>query len=129
MRAIVTIGMAIIASGARAQTIPPACRPLVDAARKQITTPRHAWITEAGRTTESISIGGATYLQVRGTWRRSPLGEKEALQQMQENLRTATAYSCQHVGTESVGGVPAAVYTSHVENQGVKADARTVGAS
>lgn len=125
MRTIVALALALTPVLVRAQRIPSVCQPLVDAAKKQILTPHHAWVTQGGRTTESISIGGATYIQVHGTWKRSPLGPKEALDQMQENLRTATAYSCRHIGNEAVGGVPAAVYTSHVENQGVKADART----
>lgn len=125
MRAVVALALALIPVRALGQRIPPACQPLVDAAKQQIMTPHHAWVTQGGRTTESIAIGGATYIQVHGTWKRSPMGAKEALDQMQENLRTATAYSCQHLGNESVGGVPAAVYTSHVENQGVKADAKT----
>jgi hypothetical protein len=125
MHTVVALGLALTAVPALAQRIPAGCEPLLDATRKQIITPHHAWVTQGGRTTESISIGGATYILVHGTWKRSALGQKEALDQMQKNLRTATAYSCQHVGNESVGGVPAAVYTSHVENQGVKADART----
>lgn len=125
MRALVALALAVTPVPALAQRISPGCQPLVDATRKQIMTPHHAWVTQGGRTTESISAGGATYIQVRGTWKRSPMGPQQALDQMQENLRTATAYTCQRVGSESVGGVPAAVYTSHVENQGVKADART----
>jgi len=126
MRTVVVLAaLALTPILARAQRITPVCQPLVDAAKKQIMTPHHAWVTQGGRTTESISIGGATYIQVRGAWRRSPMTQKDALDQMQENLRTATVYTCERVGNESVEGVPAVVYTSHVENQGVKADAKT----
>jgi hypothetical protein len=116
----------------RAQTIPPACRPLVDAERKEIMTPHHLYQTERSarpgdkeRSVEGISVDGVTYIQVSGKWRRSPLSPKDALEQMNRNLTTATAFSCVHVGDESVGGAATAVYTAHTENEGVKADART----
>lgn len=132
MRTALTVLFTILPIAARAQTIPPACRPLVAAAKKQIMTPHHLYQTEGperpgGKLAvyESISTGGATYILIGGTWKRSPLGQKEDLDRMEENLRTATAYSCQRVGDESVGGVPTVVYTSHVENQGVRFDART----
>lgn len=121
--------IAIAPALACAQAIPAACRPLVDARKKQIMTPYHAYATEgqgAGATThESISTGGITYIQYRGQWRRSPLTPQAALEQLQENLADAKGFSCQVVGDETVAGVPATVYTSHEENDDIKADART----
>jgi len=80
---------------------------------------------DKAKTSELISAGGATYILLNGTWRRSPMTTKDALAQMDENLKNAKVFSCQHVGDEPVTGVAAAVYTAHTENGGVKADVRT----
>lgn len=129
---VIVLVLAAVPSRARAQNIPAACRPLVEAERKVITTPYHLYLTEGparpgdkGRTTEGVSTGGAIYVQVSGKWMRSPLTPKQALAQVDTNLATATAYSCTHVGDESMAGTAAAVYTAHTENEGVKTDVRT----
>jgi hypothetical protein len=119
-------------AGARAQTIPRACKPLLDAQRKEIMTPHHTYSTDGPvrqgvkpTTGETISAGGVSYLLYHGKWRRSPMTPQESLAQLEENLADAKQISCQHVGDESVGGTPAAVYTSHNESEYAKADART----
>ncbi len=121
--------LASIPAFAHSQTIPAACRPLVDAERKTITTQHHLYSTEGsarekGHTTEGITTGGVIYIQVSGEWKRSPWTPKQALAQMDTNLTTASAYSCTHVGDESVAGTAATVYTAHSESEGVKNDAR-----
>lgn len=124
------IGAMPVAAGA--QKISPACQPLIDAARRVILTPNHLYEAEGSgrpgdkaRSVETISTGGVTYIQMNGKWRRSPMTPKQAVAQMDTNLATTTVYSCTHVGDESVAGTATAVYTSHTENEGVKADART----
>lgn len=114
-----------------AQTISAACRPPIDAERKTITTAKHAYSTRTSadsrqrvRTTEEITVGGVIYIQYGGKWRRSPATPKQMLAQIDTNLTTANAISCTHVGDESVAGTAAAVYTTHIENEAVKADAR-----
>ena len=116
---------------ANSQQIPVACQPLIDAERKVIVTPHHTYQTEGmprpdgkAKTGESISTGGVSYLQMKGTWIRSPVTPKAELDRLNQNIARATAYSCAHVGDESVAGTAAAVYTAHTESEGVKADAR-----
>lgn len=129
---LAALGLAVSSPPARAQDVSAACRPLVDAMKKQLTTPHHAYM-ETGtpgssakpRTSELIGTADAMYVLVSGKWMKSPMGPTEALAQMQENFKTAKAYSCERVGPELVGGVPTEVYTSHSDNQGVIADART----
>jgi hypothetical protein len=124
--------LALAPAAARAQAIPPACRPLIEARRKQLQTPNHSYETETpshpgaqATTHESITTGGVMYILYQGHWRRSPLTPQAALAQLEENLANAKRFSCQHVGDESVGGVPAAVYTAHSEDENVTVDART----
>jgi hypothetical protein len=126
------LGVAVLPAVARAQTIPPACRPLIEAEKKVLMTPNHAYTTErparpSGQATthEVISAGGAMYILHGGSWRRSPLTTQAALEQMEQNLTDTKQYSCRHVGDEAVNGVPAAVYVAHSETEDLKADART----
>jgi hypothetical protein len=122
---------ASIPAFAHAQIVPPACRPLLDAERKTITTPHHVRTTETSaragqkeRTTEGITTSGAIYVQYDGKWRRSPATPKQMLARMDTNLTTATTYSCTRVSDEPEAGTAATVYTAHTENEGVKADTR-----
>jgi len=117
--------LATAPGAAPGQSIPADCRAVIAAEKKEIVTPYHEYITKGAATNEAISAGGVNYIMVHGKWRRSPLTPKDALNRIQENLSTAKAYSCQHVGDESVNGVSAAVYTSHSENEGVVGDSRT----
>jgi hypothetical protein len=104
---------------------------VIDAEKKEIMTPHHIYSTDVsagtgkgGEMHEMISTGGATYILYHGTWRKSPMGPKESLQQLEENLANAKSVSCQRLPDETVGGVRAAVYQTH-EGEEVKVDART----
>ncbi len=129
---IVTFCLTLVPASVRAQAIPAACRPLIDAEEKQIMTPSHVYETSAAdtpggkaTTQETISTGGFMYLFVDGHWTRSPMRAQELLAQLKQNLATTKVYSCRHVGDESVGGVAAAVYTAHSESDVIIADTRT----
>ena len=128
---LVAMCLATLPAAARAQTVSAECKPLLDAQRKEITTPHHAYSTQspagqrARKTTgETIYAGGANYLFYKGKWMRSPLTMQMQLDQMQENIKNAKVLSCRREGEESVGGVAAVVYTTHTENEDTKADAR-----
>lgn len=128
---LATLCCAMAPAAAHAQKIPAACQPLIDAAKKVITTPHHLYSTRTRATKgapadtgELISVGGVTYLRDKGKWMRSPMTPQMELDQLNENLANATLYSCQRVGEESVGGVTAVVYTAHEETGELKADVR-----
>jgi hypothetical protein len=125
------LSLTTLASPARAQSVPPECRALVNAQQKLITTPHHGYSTEtpvgggaATETNEIISVGGRTYLLDKGTWRRSPLTPQMQLDQMNENIANAKEFTCERVGDDAVGGEPAVVYTSHTVAGNVAATAR-----
>ncbi len=128
---IVAFGLTVIPAGLRAQTIPAACRPLIDAEEKQIMTSSHVYMTRGAdnpggkpTTHETIATGGAIYVQFNGHWMRSPMTAQQLLDQLKQNLTTTKVYSCQHVGDETVGGMSAAVYTAHAESDALIADTR-----
>ncbi len=117
---------------AHAQAVPAGCRPLIDAERKQIMTPNHAYVTVTPAspgaetmTSETITARGVMYVMVQGRWMKSPTNPRDLLAQMKQNLATAKHYSCRRTGVETVGGVRAAVYTSHGDNAGVTSDTRS----
>lgn len=126
------LGPALIPSGTRAQGAPAECRALVAAQEKQIVTPNHVYMTlrhgapaDAPITSETISVGGATYVMVQGGWMRSPMGPQELLAQFRKNLASARHYTCRRVGADTAGGVAATVYLAHGESAGVVSDTRT----
>lgn len=128
---VTVLGLAVTPIGARAQTVPAACRPLIDAQKKQITTPYHSYVTagpvkqgEKATTMETISTGGAIYTSYNGKWRRIPMTPTDAVNQLQENLANAKNLFCQRVGEESVAGGPAVVYSLHSETEDAKNDER-----
>ena len=99
------------------QTPPAACAPVVAADQKQITTPHHTYITRTrGNTTEtneSITTADATYIQVHGQWRRSPVTAQQLLEQKRENIKNAKTFECQLVREEAVNGTAATLYHVH----------------
>ena len=124
----IALGVLPVAGGA--QQIPAACRPLVDAELKAISTPHHMYETKAdGRSGEDpiaelITAGGVTYVKAGGKWMRSPISLQAQIDQVNRNIATTKVYTCQRVGSETVAGTAATVYTLHTENADTKADAR-----
>jgi len=107
------------------------CKTVFDAMSKVLVTPTHIYNTETAAfrknkpmTNEGIYFGGAIYVLVGGKWRRSPMDAAAIAKQEAENRRTGK-YSCRYLRDEVVHGEAAAVYASHSENEGTKADATT----
>lgn len=107
------------ASVAGAQ-VPPGCGPIFTANDKLAETPYHAVTTTslAGRpqTSETISIGEATYVLTQGQWTRNPTTPKARLAAEREELRKATSYTCALIGDETVDGVAAAHYHTRAQS-------------
>jgi hypothetical protein len=113
--------LSCLGTGARgAAQVPSGCEPVFEANDKLTTTPYHMFTTQvlAGRTitTETVTVGDATYLLVQGRWSRSPTTPQARLQEERESLRKAKSYSCQLVRDESVDGVAATIYRTHSES-------------
>jgi len=64
------------------------CRPVLDAIAKQMKTPSHAYtaggFAGASSNAEIIFVGGVTYVNARGQWRRSPTTAQAREEQLQE---------------------------------------------
>jgi hypothetical protein len=113
------------ASVASAQ-IPPGCGPIFTANDKLAETPYHAVTTTnlAGKeqTSETVSVGEATYVLSQGQWTRSPTTPKARLAAEREELRKATSHTCTLIGDETVDGVASTHYRSHVQSAASVAD-------
>lgn len=112
---------------ARAAAVDPACKPVLDSLAKQYSTPVHLYMTQVAafrggkpQSSESIFAGGAIYIQVRGTWKRSPMSLEEMRRQREENIRDAKSMSCRYLRDEAVDGEAAAVYSSQSETEDTK---------
>lgn len=107
-----------------------ACKPVLDAILKQITTPTHLYATETAtfhggkpETQELIYASDAVYVQIKGQWRRSPMSAQNMRKQQEENVRNAKSMACRYLRDETVNGEAAAVYHSQGETEAGKSEA------
>ena len=99
---LIAASMAALMPGAAyAQKDLASCKPVLEAFEKQTTVPYHMFDTTSSavpggkpRQGQLISTGGHHYLMVGGKWVRSPMTPAETLEQEQDNVRDAKAYSC-----------------------------------
>jgi hypothetical protein len=122
------IGVGIaIAAAASAQAPAGPCKVVFDAMLRETATPhRVVTATEGKPVSEAISTADATFVKVRGEWRKSPWTPKNALAQQQENIRAAIAPSCTALPDAVVDGTPANVYHMHYETADAGASDATV---
>ncbi|HLK20267.1 MAG TPA: hypothetical protein VKT81_15025 [Bryobacteraceae bacterium] len=106
------------AATAWTQTMPPGCKPVFDAMAKIYAVPVHMYSTETAgylagktRTSESIYLNHAAYIQVNGKWRTSPTTQED-LRNMKKDQPEKNV-TCRAVRDESVSGENAALYNVH----------------
>ena len=109
--------------------VDPGCKVVFDANDKTLDTPNHAYQehVEAGGkkvTSELITVNGQRYLLVNGKWSKSRMTVADTKAQEEENKKNAKVVSCKKVGSDSVNGQAATVYTEHSENEDTKADGK-----
>ena len=109
--------------------VDPGCKVVFDANDKTLDTPNHAYQehVEAGGkkvTSELITVNGQRYLLLNGKWTKSRMTVADTKAQEEENKKNAKVVSCKRVGTDSVNGQAATVYTEHSENEDTKADGK-----
>jgi hypothetical protein len=129
LSALLTLSFVAMPLTVRAQAVSAACKPLLDANTKEISTPHHAYQTQTDQgnsaqatTEELISTGTASFILYKGKWMKSPMTPQENIAQMQENLRNTKVYECRKLPDASVNGVATAVYSAHSENDMAKTD-------
>jgi hypothetical protein len=121
-----------VAVGARSlapPTIDPACKPVFDANDKTLDTPNHLYQEQTDAhgkksTGELITVNGERYLLMDGKWSKSGMTVAESKKQSEENKKNAKVVTCKRVGSESVNGQAATVYTEHTETEDSKSDGK-----
>jgi len=107
-----------VAAPPLAQVSAGSCKPVFDAMLKETVTPHHVVTTKDGALQgEAISTADATYVKIKGEWRKSPMTPQAMAAQQQENIRDTTVASCTPLPGEVVEGKPAAVYQAHYEQK------------
>jgi hypothetical protein len=107
-----------IALPASAQAPAGSCKVVFDAMLKETMTPHHAVTARAdGTPIESIGTADATYVQLNGRWRKSPMTPKQTFDQQMENIRNTAVASCTPLPDEIVDGKAATVYQTHYEQK------------
>ncbi len=121
--ALLAVLLPVVFAGTPALAEDAACKSLLDAVSKVITTPHHAYSTEIAafrnnqpRNSELINTGDATYIMIKAKWIRSPMTPAEMLKQQKENRRTAKQ-ACRYIRDEAVNGEAAAVYNVHDDTE------------
>jgi outer membrane protein assembly factor BamB len=112
------IGLLIAAAaGQPARAADPACKVVIDAITKQVTTPTHTVVTDTSashggqpKTHESIYVDGVVYVQVKGQWMRSPMTAQKKRERQEETLHDLQSMSCRYLRDETVDGEAAAAY-------------------
>jgi len=103
------------------------CKAVYDADDKMLATNHHAFATHASaggksETTEAAMIGGVSYVQIKGVWRKSPLTLEQLREQKAENRKNAKVVSCRYLRDEVVEGETARVFSAHSETEDEKSD-------
>ncbi|HMI57651.1 MAG TPA: hypothetical protein VK511_06370 [Gemmatimonadaceae bacterium] len=129
LRMLLSLSFAAGPLAARAQTVSAACKPLLDANTKEISTPHHAYSTERSSPTaaqattgEMITTATESFLLYKGKWMKGLMTPQENIAQMQENLRNTKVYECKKLPDASLDGVVTTVYSAHSENDMAKTD-------
>jgi hypothetical protein len=129
MTRVLSISLVVIATvtSTFAQAPSGPCKPVFDAMLKETTTPHHIVTTQPSEPPiELISTADATYVQIKGQWRKSPRTPKDYLAQQQENIRNVTVASCTALPDEVVDGKPTTVYHAHYEQKDLGASDATI---
>jgi hypothetical protein len=131
LQVLLSLSFAALPLAASAQTVSPACKPVLDANMKEISTPHHSYQTEKNpakgtqtTTGELITTATESFLLYKGKWMKSPMTPQNNIAQMKENLRDTKVYECKKLPDASVNGVSTAVYSAHSENDMAKTDAQ-----
>ncbi|HEX5227461.1 MAG TPA: hypothetical protein VFW44_07105 [Bryobacteraceae bacterium] len=105
------------------------CDTIAVASEKVWQIPVHIYSTQTfssraipTRSSESIYVGGAVYVMVRGKWTRSRITIAQLKESQDEGKKDTPKPACRYLREESVNGEPAAVYATHGEGDGYKSD-------
>lgn len=105
------------------------CDTIAGATAKLWEVPVHMYINQTfsfhaipASSSESVYVGGAVYVMVKGKWTRSRVSIAQLKAAREEGKKDTPKPSCRYLRDEAVDGEPAAVYATHQEGDGFKTD-------
>src|ERR1022692_4112065 len=81
-------------SAARAAELSAECKPVFAAMEKSLQVDHTAVTTRGADTVRGVTVGGAIWLQVGGSWRKSAMTAQDTIANSRENLKDAKQYTC-----------------------------------
>jgi hypothetical protein len=102
----------------------PSCKPVVAALDKVFSIDHAETTVTNAQSAERLQVGGVAYLNVRGKWSRSPLTPTDSLQTIHTYQHDAKVYDCRALSDATVDGVPAQVYSIHIEHDDAISDVK-----
>ena len=110
----------------------PTCAPILSPMLKLYDAPFHMYMVDTAGTdarlhggkpmvSESIFIGGATYILHRGTWIKSPVNVVAMREEAKKHLDEQKA-TCAHIHDDAVNGEAALVWKVHSETENGNTD-------
>ena len=104
------------------------CQPTTDAMKKYAAVPSHLYITtiaqyngDKPKSSEMISVGGVSYIEVGGKWIRSKFTPEDMMNE-KKDPNAKVKNTCRYLRDESVNGEAAAVYSVHTETEDFRVD-------
>ncbi len=120
-----------ILAAASAQAANPGCQPVFDATAKVYSVPVHIYNSETAgytggktRSGEAIYLHNATYVQINGKWRVSPVKQQELEEIRKKSQAEDRSTTCRVLRDEAVNGEAAVVYTLHRQTPDDKVDSQ-----
>ena len=109
----VAVAAAGFAGASRAAELSAECRPIVVAIEKSLHTDHHTVASHGANTVHGVTVNGTTWLQMDGTWRKSPMTVEANIAMSRENLKAARSYACKALPDSVVDGKPVANWATH----------------
>jgi hypothetical protein len=130
LSALLTLSFVAMPLAARAQTVSAACKPVLDAHTKEISTPRHSYLTQTDpgkspTSLETITTATKAFMRLNGKWAGGGVNNpQDQIDLMHDNLRNTKVYECQKLPDANIDGVATIVYFAHSDNGEIKTDTK-----
>jgi hypothetical protein len=116
IRPLLFAALAVTSATAGAAELTGDCKPVWAAMEKTMRADHTASTVRDGTTIQGVTAGGVNYVQIRGTWRKSPMSVQQVIEQQHDNLKDAKEYRCQRIGDSTVDGAPVTLYKTQTVN-------------
>lgn len=113
IHALLVLATQGLACSASAAELSADCKPAVAAMEKSLVADHTIVATRGADTMRGVTVGGQSWIQVQGAWRKSPVSPKESAEMAHENLKGAKQFSCKALPDTVIEGTPVVVYATH----------------